>query len=110
MASARLTKLLKVGDQTINNIVSDNIKLGLFSAGRAKFTLVCDEEPTGLVELQMGYQVKQLTPYFLGVIESKHFAAGRWHLTCRELLGALSFPASIAIRFATVEKVLAQVK
>jgi len=104
--SARLTKVLTIGDQPVTNLINDNIKLGLFITGRATFTVVSDNEPKGLVELQIGYNPNELTPYFLGVIESKHFANGRWFITCRELLGALSFPASIAIRFATAKLVL----
>jgi len=104
--SARLTKVLTIGDNQVTNIVNDNVKLGLFSTGRAMFTVVTDSEPKGLVELHVGYNVEKLTPYFLGVIESKHYSDGRWFIICRELLGALSFPASIAIRFATAKMVL----
>lgn len=108
MKSNRLTKLLTIDGEPVNNIVNDDVKLGLFSTGRATFTFVSEREPKGLVELQIGYQVDKLTPYFLGVIESKHFANGKWLITCRELIGALSFRASIAIRFATAKKVLEQ--
>lgn len=104
--SARLTKVLTINGKQVINIVNDNVKLGLFSTGRAMFTVVTDSEPSGLVELHIGYNVEQLTPYFLGVIESKHYSDGRWFITCRELIGALSFPASIAIRFATAKMVL----
>ncbi|PCH95330.1 MAG: hypothetical protein COB83_08800 [Gammaproteobacteria bacterium] len=104
--SARLTKVLTIGNNQVTNIVNDNVKLGLFSTGRAMFTVVTDSEPKGLVELHIGYNIDQLTPYFLGVIESKHYSDGRWFITCRELLGALSFPTSIAIRFTTAKMVL----
>lgn len=105
-SSARLTKVLTIDGNKVTNIVNDNVKLGLFSTGRAMFTVVADSEPKGLVELHIGYNIDKLTPYFLGVIESKHYSDGRWFITCRELLGALSFPASIAIRFATAKMVL----
>lgn len=104
--SAKLTKILTIGGQPVTNIVSENVKLGLFSTGRATFTIIANAEPNGIVELHIGYNTTQLTPYFLGVIESKHFANGRWFLTCREILGALSTPVSIAIRFATAKTVL----
>ena len=58
--------------------------------------------------MHLGYRVDNLTPYFLGVIEKKHHSNGKWFLTCRELIGALSFPAPMAIRFATVKDVLTQ--
>mgnify|MGYP000986001319 CR=1 FL=1 len=85
---------------------ADNVQLDLFSPGRAIFKVVCDNEPSGMVELHLGYQVANMQPYFLGVIESKHQSNGHWFLTCRELLGALSFPEPMAIRHATVSAVL----
>lgn len=104
--TARLTKVLTIGGNQVTNIVNDNVKLALFSTGRAMFTVVTDSEPSGLVELHIGYNIDQLKPYFLGVIESKHHSDGRWFITCRELLGALSFSTSISIRFATAKMVL----
>jgi hypothetical protein len=104
--SARLTKVLIFGGVPVKNLVSEIIQLDLYSTGRASFVVVCDQEPTGLVEFHLGYKIDVLIPYFLGVIESKHFANGRWHLTCRELLGALSYPAPISIRFANMVNVL----
>jgi len=106
LQTARLTKVLTIGGHQVTNLVNDNVKLALFGAGRAIFTVVTDTEPKGLVELHIGYNIEQITPYFLGVIESKHYDGVAWRITCRELLGALSFPASIAIRFATAKMVL----
>ncbi|MCL1123293.1 hypothetical protein [Shewanella surugensis] len=104
--SVKLTKVLTIGGQPVINIVSDHVQLDLFSTGRAIFVVCCESEPSGLVELHLGYQVSTLIPYFLGVIEKKHFSQGMWFLTCRELIGALSFPAPLAIRFATLKHVL----
>jgi len=104
--SARLTKLLFINKKPVTNLVSEVVLLDLFSTGRASFTVVCESEPTGIIELHCGYQVEKLTPYFLGVIESKHFSNGQWFITCRELLGALSFNCPVAIRFATLTDVL----
>ena len=106
METTRLIKVLSIGGEQVKNIVNDVTSLDLFSTGRATFTIVHETEPKGLVELHCGYQVNKLTPYFLGVIESKHYANKQWFITCRELIGALSFPAPIAIRFATAKKVL----
>jgi len=108
MDSPRLTKLLTIGGAPVTNIVSDSVQLDLFSSGRASFVVVCDQEPKGIVELHLGYSTDNLAPYFMGVIESKYQSAGRWFLTCRELLGALSLPAPMAIRFATMRDVLAK--
>ena len=104
--SARLTKNLTIGGKAVTNIVDDKVQLDLFSTGRATFVVVCEDEPKGLVELQIGYKVDTLTPYFLGAIEAKHFANGQWFLTCRELIGALSFPTPMALRFASASDVL----
>lgn len=109
MDSTRLTKLLTIGGIPVTNIVSDSVQLDLFSTGRASFIVVCDFEPTGIVELHLGYKVDNLEPYFMGVIESKYQSAGRWFLTCRELIGALSLPVPIAIRFATMRNVLTKI-
>ncbi|WP_299002300.1 hypothetical protein [uncultured Shewanella sp.] len=106
--TAKLTKVLTIDGRPVINIVSDHVQLDLFSAGRAIFIVNCEREPSGLVELHLGYQVSNLTPYFLGVIEKKHFSQGKWFLTCRELIGALSFPAPLSIRFATFKQVLSE--
>ena len=104
--SNKLTKVLTIGKVQVITLVNDIVQLDLFSAGRASFVVVTENEPTGLVELQIGYNINNVTPYFLGVIESKYFHNGKWYLTCRELLGAMSFNAPMAIRFATAEQVL----
>lgn len=109
-SSNRLTKVLTIDGKQVTSIVNDNVKLGLFSTGRAMFTVITNNEPKGLIELHIGYNIDQLTPYFLGVIESQHYSGGRWFITCREFLGALSFPFSIAIRFATANTVLNKLK
>ena len=107
MSSARLSDVMLIGGQPVTNIVNKTVQLDLNSAGRAMFEVVCEQEPSGLVELQLGYAIDAMTPYFLGVIESKHLANGRWFLTCRELIGALAFSAPLAIRHATISQVLA---
>jgi hypothetical protein len=104
--SARLTKSLIIGGKAVLNIVSDSVQLDLFSTGRATFVVICEDEPKGVVELQLGYKADELTPYFLGAIESKHFANGQWFITCRELIGALTFKTPMAIRFACAADVL----
>ena len=104
--STRLSNTLTIGGSTVTNIVSKTVQLDIASTGRAKFEVVAEQEPSGLVELHLGYTLDNMIPYFLGVIESKHQANGRWYLTCRELLGALSFPAPLAIRHATIKAVL----
>ncbi len=103
--SNRLIKVLNIGGQQVTNIVSDSIQLDLFSTGRASFVVVTEQEPQGLVELHIGYSKDNMQPYFLGVIEAKHQSNGRWFLTCRELIGALSFAHHFAIRHATFANV-----
>ena len=104
--TARLSNSLKIGGQHVTNIVDKTVQLDIASTGRAKFEVVTEQEPSGLVELHLGYTLDNMIPYFLGVIESKHHANGRWYLTCRELLGALSFPAPVAVRHPTIKAVL----
>ncbi|MBD1582810.1 hypothetical protein [Pseudoalteromonas sp. S16_S37] len=104
--SAKLTAILTVAGVAVDTIVSQQVQLDLNSTGRAKFEVVTEHEPTGIVELHLGYDINKMSPYFMGVIESKYYANGRWFLTCRELLGALSLKAPIAVRHATISKVL----
>ena len=106
----RLFKQLTIDGKPVVNIVKDVVHLDLFSTGRATFVVVSDEEPKGIVELHCGYRLDSLIPYFLGVIESKHFSNGQWFLTCRELIGALSFNIPIAIRYATLHDVLKKIE
>jgi hypothetical protein len=104
--SARLNSILNINGLPAVTVVNKQIQLDLNSTGRAMFEVVTEQTPTGLVELHLGYTVDNMQPYFLGVIESKHQSNGRWFLTCRELIGALSFSAPIAIRHATINQVL----
>ncbi|MBB1432041.1 hypothetical protein [Pseudoalteromonas sp. SG43-4] len=106
--STRLSNTLTIGGSAVTNIVNKTVQLDIASTGRAKFEVVAEQEPSGLVELHLGYTLDNMIPYFLGVIESKHQANGRWYLTCRELLGALSFPAPLAVRHATIKTVLSE--
>jgi len=108
MSSSRLIKTLTIGGKPVTNLVSDNTQLDLFSTGRASFVVTTEQEPQGLVELHLGYAIDNMQPYFLGVIESKHQSNGRWFLTCRELIGALSFAHNFAIRHATLANVCDQ--
>ncbi|MEI8668887.1 hypothetical protein P4S65_11825 [Pseudoalteromonas sp. B131b] len=93
--STRLSDTLTIGGKPVTSIVTKSVQLDIASTGRAKFEIVTEEVPSGLVELHLGYTLDNMVPYFLGVIESKHQANGRWYLTCRELLGALSFTAPL---------------
>ncbi|GAA79223.1 hypothetical protein [Pseudoalteromonas sp. BSi20495] len=104
--STRLSDTLTIGGKPVTSIVTKSVQLDIASTGRAKFEIVTEEVPSGLVELHLGYTLDNMVPYFLGVIESKHQANGRWYLTCRELLGALSFTAPLAVRHATIKAVL----
>lgn len=103
----KLTKVLTVGGVPVKSLVQDTVQLDLYSPARAHFKFASEHEPSGLVELQLGYAVNEVVPYFLGVIESKHESNGHWFITCRELLGAFSsIQTPMAIRQATAEKVL----
>ena len=97
---------------TINNsvveIVDRTTSHDLYSPGRAVFEVITKEAPTGLVELHIGYKDK-LTPYFLGAIESKIKKNNSWLITCRELIGALSFGCDFSLRHPTLRDVLEQI-
>lgn len=100
-----LNKLLRVNNKPVD-LICDHVQLFLSSPGRALFEIATDDEPAGLIELHIGYKTDDLTPYFLGVIESKRKAGDKWYLTCRELVGALAYAAPVSIRFATLRAVL----
>ncbi|OCQ23365.1 hypothetical protein A7985_05330 [Pseudoalteromonas luteoviolacea] len=102
----RLFDSLHIDGFPATTVINKQVQLDLNSAGRARFEVVTEVEPSGLIELHLGYEVSNMTPYFLGVIESKHFANGRWYLTCRELLGALVYPKPFSLRHPTISQVL----
>ncbi|TQF70505.1 hypothetical protein [Pseudoalteromonas luteoviolacea] len=104
--SLRLSDSLHIGGVAVTTVIKKHVQLDLNSAGRAKFEIVTEQEPSGVVELHIGYELTNMTPYFIGVIESKQQANGRWYLTCRELLGALTFQSALSIRHATINQVL----
>nr|WP_239033088.1 hypothetical protein [Pseudoalteromonas luteoviolacea] len=97
---------MHIGGVAVTTVINKQVQLDLNSAGRARFEVVTEAEPIGLIELHLGYEVSNMTPYFLGVIESKHFANGRWYLTCRELLGALAYQNPFSLRHPTITQVL----
>ena len=101
----KLKKLLTVAGVHVK-LVKETVQLDLFSTGRATFEIITDVEPVGIVELFIGYNIDELTPYFLGVIESKQESNGSWLLVCRELIGALSFNHHFALRFPKLTDVL----
>ncbi|KZN61565.1 hypothetical protein [Pseudoalteromonas luteoviolacea] len=102
----RLSDSLHIGGLSVTTVINKQVQLDLNSAGRARFEVITELEPVGLVELHLGYEVSNMKPYFLGVIESKYFANGRWYLTCRELLGALAFSKPFSLRHPTIAQVL----
>ncbi|MDK2595197.1 hypothetical protein [Pseudoalteromonas obscura] len=104
--SSRLSDSLHIGGVAVTAVIKKQVQLDINSAGRASFEVVTNSEPTGIVELHLGYKLTDMKPYFLGVIESKHFANGRWYLTCRELLGALAYQKSFSLRHPTISQVL----
>lgn len=101
----KLSKALSINNEPVN-MVQDVVQLYLHSPGRATFEVITDEEPKGLVSLHIGYQAGNLQPYFLGVIDRKYQHGERWYLTCRELLGALSFEQPFSLRFPALTDVL----
>lgn len=104
----KLQTLLTIGGEVVTP-AHHNVVLSLRSPGRAVFVVAEDTLPSGLVEFHIGYQDK-LVPYFYGVIESKQQRAGRWFITCRELVGALSFALPIARRHPTLRDVCDEIE
>jgi hypothetical protein len=102
----KINKLLTING-TEYQVVSDNVRLGLFNAGRALFKVKSDVALTGLVKFSIGNDAQNLTPFFLGYIETSSTVDElQQAVFCRELGGAMNQLMPISLRHCTLTELL----
>ncbi|MCO1336851.1 hypothetical protein MO867_21210, partial [Microbulbifer sp. OS29] len=105
----QLHKRLTVNGEPVS-IIDDDVRLDLFSPGRAAFTVGSSTNLTGLVQLDLGYNVNKLQTFFIGyVVNCTNVSADQKKLMCRELSASLSKVVPLAERYVTLSGVLGAV-
>lgn len=105
----RIIKIVNVSGHQVD-VSKMHIRHDLNTTGRATFTITANDQPRGIVEVQIGVKTDAMKPYFLGVIEqSQQISGGNWHIVARELIGALSVPLNLSIRHATLTALTEQI-
>lgn len=91
-------------------LVDDQVMLGLFTPGRARFSLQSDQPLKGVVVFYCGYQAAALKPWFIGYVEScTQVDKKQYRIFCRELSGALYHRLPLALRDVTLAETLAAI-
>lgn len=102
----RLHKRLSIAGEE-QSLVAEDVRLDLFSPGRAAFTVQSTGALSGLVQLDLGYQLDKLQRFFLGyVVRSESAGSGRQKVFARELTAALACRLPLALRYVTLPEVL----
>lgn len=103
----KLTKKLTVDGKPVK-LIDERIFHALKTPGRASFHVQSSTPLSGIVRFEMGYQVDQLQPYFLGYVEnSNRIDDKHQRIFCRELTGALSRQLPASLRHVTLAETLA---
>lgn len=101
-----ITKQLSINGVPFK-LSAEDIRLSLFTPGRASFTLQSRAEVSGIVAFHIGYSVDQLVPYFIGYVEnSVAINADQQRIYCREFTGTLNRRVIVGIHAATLRDVL----
>lgn len=102
----KLNKRLLIGNEQLK-IISDDIRLNLFSPGRAVFTVQSETVCEGVVQLYMGYKVSEMQPFFTGYIESSTtLDSKQQRIFCRELQATLNRRLVLNLRHPTLQDTL----
>lgn len=102
----KLHKLLSINGEHFN-VISDDVRLNLFNAGRAMFKVKSQLELSGLVRFSMGFDPENVLPFFSGYIESSTTVdAEQQSIFCREFGGALNQRLPLALRQCSLVDVL----
>ncbi|WP_444894903.1 hypothetical protein [Microbulbifer sp. SSSA005] len=102
----KLHKQISVGGE-IYKLVDSNIRLNLFTPGRAVFSLQSSEPISGLTIFSCGYDAGSLSPWFVGFVESSTTVnTQQQRIFCRELSAVLYYRLPIALRNVGLEETL----
>ncbi|MFA0810861.1 hypothetical protein, partial [Microbulbifer epialgicus] len=102
----QLHKRLTVNGEPVP-LIDDDVRLDLFSPGRAAFTVRSSSSLNGLVQLDIGYNPNKLQRFFIGYVANcTPVDNDRKKLLCRELTAALAQLVPLAERYVTLAGVL----
>ncbi|BBM04157.1 hypothetical protein [Microbulbifer sp. GL-2] len=102
----QLHKRLTVNGEPVP-LIDDDVRLDLFSPGRAAFTVSSNTQLKGLVQLDMGYKPNQLQRFFMGYVTNCTTVDNdRKKLMCREFTASLAQLVPLAERYITLAGVL----
>lgn len=104
-----LTKQITINGKPFK-LTSEDVRLNLFTPGRALFNVVSTETLSGIAVFSLGYKADALTQYFVGYIEkSTAVNADQQRVFCRELTAALNRRLPLALRACTLRDVLQEI-
>ncbi len=102
----KLHKKLSIGGKALP-LIDETVHLGLFTPGRAVFTVEAVTPLTGVVQFSCGYQINHLQRWFLGYVESStQVGAKQLRVFCRELTAVLHRRLPLMLRDVTLEDTL----
>jgi hypothetical protein len=102
----QLHKRLTVNGEVVP-LIDDDVRLDLFSPGRAAFKVRSTSTLKGLVQLDLGYNPNQLQRFFIGyVVNCTAIDSDQKKLLCRELTASLAQLVPLAERYVTLAGVL----
>ena len=65
----KLTSVLTIAAQPVQ-LIKAQARLDINAPGRARFEVVCEQRPEGIVELKLGYERGSWVSWFVGVVEA----------------------------------------
>lgn len=102
----KIIKRVLVNNKEIR-LIADDIRLDLYTPGRASFTVQSETPLTGIIEYDAGWSDAKTYRYFTGYIEhSTTINKIQQSLFCRELSTALNRPVYLGLRHVTFKDVL----
>ncbi|MBI9080464.1 MAG: hypothetical protein JEY79_12075 [Pseudodesulfovibrio sp.] len=103
----KLRKTFYINDEQVK-LVNEDVRLSLYSPGRAVFQVQHTKPLSGHVRLEVGYSTQDKDQvYFIGVIrDSQTVDNGQQRLRCRELTSVLYTRLPAALRHPTLQDVV----
>lgn len=92
------------------DLVRHEVRLALFTPGRASLTIKSTAPQRGLVTIDLGYNDKPLHRHFVGYVERCTTVNNQEQiLFCREVAAVLDYPLPMALRHVDLSAVLVEV-
>lgn len=91
-------------------ISTHDVRLNLFTPGRAAFNVTASETLSGIVKFSLGYDPAQMHLAFYGYVENSYQVDARQQrIFCRELPASLNRLLPLSLRNVTLRQVLAAI-